>query len=135
RMFRIAGSVDGAHTGDTIAELIREMRAMNGDDPPRQSELDRVANARLNELASKLESNDGLIKAIANSETYGRPYDSVIRDPVKLRALTVDQVRRAAGELLDPGRMHWVLVGDWAKIRPQLEKLELGKPTVIGSRD
>lgn len=134
RMFRIAGSVDGTHTGDTIAELTREMRAMNGDDPPRQSELDRIANARLNELASKLESNDGLMKSIADSETYGRPYDSVIGDPARLRALTVDQVRRAAGDLLDPGRMHWVVVGDWAKIRPQLEKLGIGTPTVIVPR-
>ncbi|WP_258191352.1 pitrilysin family protein [Sphingomonas sp. PP-CE-3G-477] len=134
RLFTIAGSVDGAHTGDTLAELIREMHAMNGDDPPRQAELDRVANARINQLASRLESNDSLIELIADSETYGNPYDAVVGDPAKLRALTVDQVRRAAGELLAPSRMHWVVVGDWAKVRPQIEGLGLGTPTVISAR-
>lgn len=135
RMFRIAGSVDAAHTGDTIAELIREMRAMNRDDPPRQAELDRIATARVNQLASKLENNGNLVKMVADSETHGRPYDAVARDPAKLRALTVEKVRRAASELLDPARMHWVVVGDWAKIRPQLDGLGLGTPTVIAPRN
>lgn len=131
RMFTIAGSVDGAHTGDTIGELIREMRAMNSDDPPRQAELDRIANARINQLASQLEDNGSLAKSIADSESYDRPYDAIVRDPAKLRALTVDQVRRAASELLDPARMHWVVVGDWKVIRPQFDGLGLGTPTVI----
>jgi predicted Zn-dependent peptidase len=135
RMFSIAGSVDGARTGETIAELIREMRAMNGEDPPRQSELGRIANARVNRLASRLEGNDSLIKSIADSETYGRSYDALVSGPAELRALTVDQVRRAAGVLLDPTRMHWVVVGDWAKMRPQLEALEMGTPKVIAARN
>lgn len=131
RMWQIAGSVDAAHTGDSIAELIREMRAMNGDDPPRQQELDRIVNGSINRVASKLESNADIVTAMADSEAYGRPYDAIVHDPATMRALSLAQVRSAAKDLLDPMKMHWVVVGDWNRIRSQLTGLGLGEPVVL----
>ncbi len=135
RIWEIAGSVDRDHTGETIAELIREMRAMTGDAPPTQAELDRIANASINRIAARLEGNADVLTAMADSETYGRPHDAIIRDPMKLRALTVAGVCQAAVDLLDPGSMHWVVVGDWDRIKGQFGGLGLGEPLVRRAPD
>ncbi|WP_342659062.1 insulinase family protein (plasmid) [Sphingomonas sp. NY01] len=131
RMWQIAGSVDAAHTGEAIAELIREMRAMNGDDPPLQDELDRIVNGSINRVAAKLESNADIVAAMADSESYGRPYDAIVRDPATMRTLSLAQVRGASKYLLDPMKMKWVVVGDWNRIRDQLTGLGLGEPVVL----
>jgi predicted Zn-dependent peptidase len=56
---------------------------------------------------------------------YGRPddYDELIAD--RYRALTTGQVDQALSSMLNPNAMLFVVVGDAAKVRPQLEKLNM----------
>jgi hypothetical protein len=43
----------------------------------------------------------------------------------RYRALTAGDLDGAARHAIDPGKLVWVVVGDAAKVRPQLEKLGL----------
>lgn len=131
RLWEIAGSVAPDHSGAAIAELIAELRALSKDRPPTQAELDRIAAASVNQTAARLEDGADLLQAMADAQSYGRPYDSVVRDPARYRALTLDQVRDAAHMLADPSALHWLVVGDWQKIRGQFTGLGIGTPNVI----
>lgn len=131
RRWILAGSVNRDRSGESIAELAREMRALNGDRPPEQGELDRIVTTAANTDAARLEGNGSLLTAMADARSAGLPQDDVVRQPQRLRALTVDQVKRAAGLLDDPMRVHWVVVGDWMQIRNQFRDLKLGVPEVI----
>lgn|GEM_PF-2777226 len=131
RRWMIAGTVNRDHSADSVAELAKEMRALTGDHPPEQGELDRIFTTAANRNAARLEGNTDLVAAMADAQSEGLPYDDVVREPMRLRALTLDQVKRAAGAYADPDAVHWVLVGDWQRIRDQFKDLKLGKPDVI----
>lgn len=134
RRWILAGSVDRDHSGASVAELIKEMRGLTGDRPPTQPEVSRIGAAAANQNAAKLEGDTDLLKAMADAGSEGLPYDDVVREPARLQALTLDQVRRAAGYLADPDAVHWVLVGDWQRIRDQFQDLKLGTPVVVQLR-
>ncbi len=131
RRWILAGSVSREHSGDSVAELIKEMRGLNGDRPPEQRELTRIATSVANQSAAKLEGNANLLQAMADAESDGLPHDDVVREPIRLQSLTLGQLRGATGALSDPDTVHWVLVGDWQRIRDQFTNLELGTPVVI----
>ena len=131
RRWIMAGRVERDHSGDSVAELIKEMRGLTGDRLPQQAELDRIASAAANQNAAKLEAEGDIVKAIADARSDNLPYDDVVRQPARLRALTLDQLRRASALLADPDSVHWVLVGDWQVIAKQFANLKLGTPTVV----
>ncbi|WP_294235771.1 pitrilysin family protein [uncultured Sphingomonas sp.] len=131
RRWILAGTVDRDHSGDSVAELIREMRSLNSDRPPEQAELDRIVSAAANQNAAKLEGDGDLLAAMADAQSAKLPYDDVVRQPDRLRALKLDQLDAGAGPLANPDDVHWVLVGDWQRIRDQFAKLKLGTPVVV----
>ena len=131
RRWILAGSVERDHSGDSVAELIREMRGLTADRPPQQAELDRIASAAANQNAAKLEGEADIVTAMADAQSDRLPPDDVVRQPARLRALTLEQLRGAAGLLADPDKVHWVLVGDWQAIAKQFATLELGTPRVV----
>ena len=127
----LAGTVNREHSGDAIAELIKEMRGLTGEHGPGASELTRLATTAANQSAAKLEGDRDLLTAMADAQSNGLPIDDSVRQPARLQALTPDEVRRAADALFDPNKVHWVLVGDWQAIRNQFANLELGPPVVV----
>lgn len=131
RRWILAGRVERDHSGESVAELIKEMRGLTGDRLPQQAELDRIASAAANQNAAKLEGDWDILTAMADAQSDGLPYDDVVRQPTRLRALTLEQLRGSAGLLADPAKVHWVLVGDWQRIRDQFANLKLGTPKVV----
>jgi len=131
RRWVLAGTVNRDHSSDSVAELIKEMRGLSGEHGPAASELARLATTAANQSAAKLEGDGDLLMAMADAQSDGLPVDDIVRQPARLQALTPDQVRRAAAALVDPDKIHWVLVGDWQAIRDQFATLKLGTPTVV----
>ena len=111
------------------------MRALTAEHPPEQAELDRIVTTAANKNAARLENNTELLGAMADAHSGGLPYDDVVRQPMRLDALTLDEVRQAATAFADPRTIHWVVVGDWNRIRDQFEDLKLGEPVVIEPAD
>jgi predicted Zn-dependent peptidase len=107
------------------------MRALTHDHPPEQAELDRMAITAANRNAARLEVDADVLEAMADAVSDGLPYDDLVRQPARLRALTIDQVERAAAAFAKPDTVHWVVVGDWPQIRDQFKALNIGEPVVI----
>ena len=60
-----------------------------------------------------------------NIDMLGRPDNYYETLAPEYRRLTTAQLDQAARSALDPKGFTWIVVGDAAKIRPQLEKLGL----------
>ena len=58
-----------------------------------------------------------------NIDMLGRPDNYYETLPAKYRAQTAASLDQAARGVLDPKGFTWIVVGDAAKLRPQLEKL------------
>ena len=48
----------------------------------------------------------------------------------RYRGMTASQLDQAARRMIDPSKITWVVVGDAAKVRPQLQKLGLPVETM-----
>ena len=59
------------------------------------------------------------------NDMLGRPDDYYETIAAKYRALDVAGLDRSIRTTVDPSKLVWVVVGDAAKVRPQLDKLGL----------
>ena len=59
------------------------------------------------------------------NDLYKRPDDYYATITQQYRALSLPQVSQAIGKAIDPKRFVWVVVGDAAKVKPQLDTLGL----------
>jgi predicted Zn-dependent peptidase len=58
-------------------------------------------------------------------DLFGRPDDYYETLPAKYRAQTTASLDQAIRSAVDPKAFTWIVVGDAAKVRPQLEKFGL----------
>lgn len=123
--FRINAPVQTDKTGESIEALKANIRAFTGPQPPSATELGRALNANTLSLPGSFESAAAVLTAMEGNALYGRPDDYFETLPPRLRALGAADLSRSVAEAVDPARLQWVVVGDAAKVRPQLERLGL----------
>ena len=123
--FQIAAPVQTDRTGASIAALKANIRAFTGPQPPTPGELGRALNANTLSLPGSFESAAAVLAAIEGNALYGRSDDYFEQLSPRLRALVAQDLARAIGTAVDPDRLQWVVVGDAAKVRPQLDALGL----------
>jgi zinc protease len=88
-----------------------------------QEELSRTVANDINGLPGDFETAGAVLGAMMNIDMLGRPDNYYATLPAKYRTLTAAALDLAARGALDPKGFTWIIVGDAAKIRPQLEKL------------
>ena len=88
-------------------------------------ELTRVINGNTRQLAGQFETSQAVLQALRSNALYRRPdnYWEAISD--RYRGMTISTIDQAARKVIDPKKMVWVVVGDAAKVRPQLTGLGL----------
>jgi zinc protease len=64
---------------------------------------------------------------------YGLPDDYFQTLSARTKELELPEVRNAAPEVIKPGHIVWVVVGDLAKIRAGVEDLGLGQVRLINA--
>jgi predicted Zn-dependent peptidase len=117
--------VQADRTGDSIAALREQIGSFLTTKGVTASELSRTVNGSVRELAGNFETSGAVLGALRQNDLYHRPdnYYETIAD--RYRALTTAELDAAARKALRPNDIVWVVVGDAAKVRPQLEKLGL----------
>src|SRR5439155_19231778 len=90
-----------------------------------QEELALRVAKKINELPGEFETAGAVLGAIMNMDVLGRPDNYYETLAPEYRAQTPASLDRAARSALDPKAFTWIVVGDAAKLRPQLEKLGL----------
>ncbi|GGB29329.1 zinc protease [Sphingomonas metalli] len=119
--YTLRAGVQADKTGASLAEMRRELADYVGARPMTQAEFDRAVTGAIRSLPGDYETSGAILGAMQQNDLFGRPDDYQATLPTRLRALTIDQVRGAVRNSLDPKRFVWVVVGDAAKVRAQLD--------------
>jgi len=124
-VYTVSGGVQADRTGDSIAEMIRETRDFLTTSGVTEEELARNVAAEIGELPGSFETSPAVLDAMETLALYGRPdnyYETLVD---RYSAQTRESLDAAARAALDVEDFVWVVVGDAAKVAPQLESLGL----------
>ena len=131
RMFTTYAPVQTDRTADSLKELTREYNEFLSTQPARQEELDKNVRNSVNSLPGQFETSGAVLGSLLNNQRFGRPDDYVTTLSEQYRSLNLENVQAAAEEVIHPGSLTWMIVGDREKIEAQLEGLDLGPVSIM----
>ena len=123
--YQVAAPVQTDKTGPAIQAMLADMTAYLTTAPVTQEERDRTVQRSIRELPGQFEDGNALLDAMQRNDMLKRPDDYYAHIADKYRALTVAQLAAAARADIKPAQLVWVVVGDAASVRPQLDALGL----------
>jgi predicted Zn-dependent peptidase len=123
--YLIQASVQADKTGESIASVMGLLKDLLGPKKVKPEELSISVASATGELPGQFQTSDAVLAGMTANALYGRPdnYYETLAD--KYRALTPATVDQALANMLDPNALVFVVVGDAAKVKPQLAKLGL----------
>ena len=126
RPFIAYAPVQTDKTGASMAELQKELTGVVSTKPVSAEELARAKSLRTLTLPGDWETNGAVGGSITTQVANGLPADYWDTYSSKVQALSLGDVNKAATEVVHPAQMVWVVVGDRAKIEPEVKALNLG---------
>lgn len=123
--YAVNAPVQADRTGESIKAIRDDVRGFLTTSGVTPAELAREITGSTRELAGRFETANAVLSAMQQNDLRHRPddyYDSIAQ---KYRSMTAAQLDAAARGALDVDRFVWVVVGDAAKVRPQLDSLGL----------
>ena len=117
--------VQADRTGESIAALRENFVSFLRDKGVTDEELQRTIANRVNALPGSFETSAAVLQAMQTNALYGRPDDYFEQIAGRYRGQTRASLDTAARGAIQPNQFVWVVVGDAAKVRPQLVKLGL----------
>ena len=127
RMLAVYAPVQTDKTGDSIEEMNREFDEFLGTNPASQDELNKNVRNSVNSLPGQYETGNAVMGALLSNDRFGRPDDYVTTLKGKYEALGLEGIQGAAEEVMHPGKLTWLIVGDRAQIEEQVKALDLGE--------
>jgi predicted Zn-dependent peptidase len=121
--YMVSAPVQADRTGDSLAELNRQIGEFLTTKGVTQEERDRSVTKNINQLPGEFETAGAVLGAIINMDVLGRPDNYYETLAPEYRGLTTTKLDQAARSALDPKGFIWIVAGDAAKVKPQLEKL------------
>jgi zinc protease len=131
RPFLVYAPVQTDKTKESVVVLDKELRGILGAKPATDEELARAKDSLTLRLPGSRESVDQVLDSMVRLVNYDLPEDYYQTFAGKVRAMTLADVGKAAGQAVQPGKLIWVVVGDRAKIEPGLKELGLGEVRVL----
>jgi len=122
--FQIVAPVQANRTGDAMAAIIADVKALRQAQPITPDERTAAIDNTVRSLPGEFESGGALLGALERNELLGRGDDYYGKLVPRLTALTPAQLNEAA-KLLDTSDFTWVVVGDRKLVEPQLKQLGL----------
>jgi zinc protease len=121
----ISAPVQSNRTGESVQVLMDQYRAFLGDRGVSPAERERIVNANVRQLPGQFETSAALLGALRSMALYGRPDDYWTTLAPRYQGLDQAALDAEARRLLGEAPFVWVIVGDAATVRPQLEALGL----------
>jgi predicted Zn-dependent peptidase len=104
--------------------MVEDIRAIKTDKPISDEERTRsIANSVL-ALPGEFERGASFLGALERNQLLGRPDDYYVNAARRISALTTADLNRAV-QVFGTDDLLWVVVGDAAKVEPQLKSLGL----------
>jgi predicted Zn-dependent peptidase len=123
--YLINAPVQADRTGDSIKALLENYRAFNTTAGVTEAERERTVNGNVRQLAGSFETSAQVLQALRTNALFKRPDTYWETIGPRYQTMTAAQMDQAARAVIDPAKFTWVVVGDAAKVRPQLEALGL----------
>lgn len=121
-------------TAHAVSEMLREVRELQQGAPTAQ-EMDDARNYLAGVFPVQLQTTEGVSGKVVTVATYGLPDDYWDSYRERILAVTAEEVRDTAARRLLPEEAVVVVVGDAARLAPELEALEIGPVTVVNPAD
>jgi len=121
--YQVSAPVQADRTGDSLAALNQLINDFVTTKGVTKEERDRVITKSINQLPGEFETSGAVLGAMMNIDMLGKPDNYYETLAPEYRALDQAKLDAAARAALDPKGFIWIVVGDAAKVRPQLEKL------------
>ena len=131
RPFIAVAPVQTDKTSAAIAELKREIEEVRGVRPPSADEIDKAKNRRTLSLPGRWETASAVLGSIAQIVRFGLPDDYWDTYADSIRALTEEEIRQAAVDVVHPDGLIWVVVGDLTEIEAGIRELGLGEVMLL----
>lgn len=131
RPFIVYAPVQGDKTKESMMEIQKELEAVIGGRPPTREEVDKIKDKNTLSLPGRWETGGAVAGSIAEIVRFGLSDDYWNTYSSKVRGLDVSQVAGAAKNIIFPGKLVWVVVGDRKQVEPGIQELGFGQITLI----
>lgn len=122
--------VQADRTGDSIKELQSDLKSFLGDKGVTKEELERTINGSVRELPGSFETSGDVLGGLRQIVKFARPDNYYETLPATFEAMTAAEIDAAARKALSADGLVYVVVGDAAVVKPQLDGLGLPVETV-----
>ena len=122
--------VQADRTGDSIKELQSDLKSFLGDKGVTREELERTINGNVRELPGGFETSGDVLGGLRQIVKFGRPDNYYETLPATYEAMTAAEIDAAGRKALSTDDLVYVVVGDAAVVKPQLDGLGLPVETV-----
>ena len=127
--FGVSTSIQTDKTADALAEIGKEIRAIQKERPASQAEVDLIGKGQVLALPGRFETNQAMVGYLQYVNRFGRSYDWITTLPAQYAGLRASTITDTA-QLLHPDALTWVVVGDLSKIETKVKTLNLGSVEV-----
>jgi zinc protease len=110
-----------------VRELLNEFRRFTSTAPATADELTRVYRSSAFSLPAQFETSAAVLDALQANDRFQRPDDYIPSLKDRYAAVSLEDIQGAAGRVLHPERLTWVIVGDRAQIEENLKALEIAE--------
>jgi zinc protease len=131
RPFLVYAPVQTDKTSESMLEILAELTEINGGRPPTEDELARAKSSKTLSLPGRWETNRAVLGSLGEIVRFGLADDYWDSYADEVNSLDVDDVSRAANEVVFPDDLVWVVVGDREKIESGIIELGFGDIRLI----
>ncbi len=123
--FFMFAPVQTNQTGPSIKVLMDQLADFNGAKPVTPDELDKTIKGNVLELPGSYEQSAAVLAQMQADRLNKRPFTYAETLAGKYSALTAKGLNDEMRAKVDPAKITWLVVGDAAKVKSQLETLGL----------
>ncbi len=131
----ISAPVQADRTGDSIKELRSELTTYLGDKGVTDEELERTVNGNVRELPGSFETSSDVLSGMQSIVKFDRPDDYYEKLAATYQSMTAPEIDAAARKAFSVDDLVYVVVGDAAVVKPQLDGLGLTVETVSAAKE
>jgi predicted Zn-dependent peptidase len=121
--YLVYAPVQTDRTGPSIAAMRSDISTFLNSKGVTPEELSRTIDGAIRELPGNFETTAAVMGGMEANVLYHRPDNYYETLASRYRSLTAAQLDAAAKAAIDPDKLTWVVIGDAAKVKPQLDPL------------
>jgi zinc protease len=127
RVFTVIAPVQTDKTKESMTEVSKEITDVAGQRPLKGEEYASIMRNMTLRLPARFSTLQSLENAAANIINYNLPDDYWQSYSAQVRSLTEQQLNDASEEIVHPGEVVWLVVGDLKKVEAGIKELNFGE--------